>query len=128
MPALAAVPASSKHAIAKDVTGKFLKIFIVPPGFFSTLSFCTRYGSVTDRMFPENVPPEYVPEILSATPVPSKPALPGTETVKVCVSPAAMVPTVCGNGDPVAEPSVTEVSVTLVAGAPPVFVTVMLKV
>jgi hypothetical protein len=39
-----------------------------------------------------------------------------------------MVPPVCGNGDPVAEPSVAEVRVTLVAGKPPVFLTVTLKV
>ena len=79
-------------------------------------------------MLPENVPPVYVPETLSATAAPSKPALPGTETVKVNVPPAAMVPPACGNGDPVAEPSVAEVRVTLVAGEPPVFVTVMFKV
>ena len=79
-------------------------------------------------MLPENVPPVYVPETFSATAAPSKPALPGTETVKVYVPPAAIVPPVCGNGDPVAEPSVAEVRVTLFAGEPPLFVTVMLKV
>jgi hypothetical protein len=92
------------------------------------LRFSTRYGSITDRILAENVPPVYVPETFSATPAASKPALPGTETVKVCVPPAAMVPPVCGNGDPVAEPSVADVRVTLVAGEPPVFVTVMFKV
>jgi hypothetical protein len=79
-------------------------------------------------MLPENVPPVYVPETLSATAAPSAPALPGTESVKVCVPPAAIVPPACGNGDPVAEPSVAEVRVTLVAGAPPVFVTLTVKV
>jgi hypothetical protein len=91
------------------------------------LRFSTRYGNITDRRLAENVPPVYVPETLSATPAPSAPALPGTATVKVYVPPATIVPAACGNGDPVAEPSVAEVRVTLFAGEPPVFVTVMLK-
>ena len=48
--------------------------------------------------------------------------------MNVYAPPAAMVASVCGNGDPVAEPSVAEVTVTLFAGEPPLFVTVMLKV
>ena len=130
MSALAAVPANRKHAIARDITGKFLELFMISSRvlYSSTLRFGTPYGSVTERMFPENVPPVYVPATFSATAAPSVPALPGTATVKTKLPPAAMVPPDCGNGDPVAEPNVAEVRVTLVAGEPPVFFTVMVKV
>jgi len=61
------------------------------------LKLYRAYGSVTERILAENEPPVYVPESFSATPAPSRPALPGTETVKVAVPPAAIVPHVCGS-------------------------------
>ena len=55
---------------------------------------------------------------------PSLPALDGKVTVTLAELPAAIVPMVIGNGVPVAEPSVAEVSCTLVADALPLLVTV----
>jgi hypothetical protein len=90
------------------------------------LRFIRNYGRVTARTLPVKVPPVYVPVYFSATAAPSAPTLPGKFTVKVPDAPAAIVPTLCGNGDPEAEPSVAVTKVTLDAGLLPMFLMVMI--
>jgi len=80
-----------------------------------TLRFIRNYGRVTARTLPVKVPPVYVPVYFSA--MRRRPAdAPRKFTVKVPDAPAAIVPTLCGNGDPEAEPSVAVTKVTLDAG------------
>ena len=95
------------------------------------ISFFSAYGSVTERMLPENEPPVTVPEYFSATPAPFAPALPGTETVKVFEAPAASTPVpprLCGTGAPEAEPRVAEFRVMPFTVLVPLFFTVIVNV
>ena len=70
----------------------------------------------------------YVPEYFSATLALSKPALPGTATVKVADPLTGTVPHVCGNGVPEVVPSVAVFMVRLGMAAVPVLLTVMVNV
>ena len=85
------------------------------------------YGS-TARMLAVKLASVDIPAYFSTTPAPLAPALPGKLTVKVPDPPAAIVPQVCGNGDPVAVPSVAVVRVTLDAGPAPELWSVMVNV
>ena len=130
--ALAAAPAITRPTNARDYLSKLPNffIFLFPTRFPSLwLKFFPPYGSVTERILAENVPPVQVPEIFSATPAPSRPTLPGgKDTVKVAVPPAAMIPPGCGNGVPEVVPNVAAFRTTFDAGPVPVFLTVMAKV
>lgn len=75
-------------------------------------------------MLPANVPPVYVPVYFSMTVAPDVPALDENVMVAVAEPPfAAIVPNVCGNGDPLALPRVAVVNCTLLAAPVPLLVT-----
>lgn len=85
-----------------------------------------RYGNSCDRTLPVKEPPVHLPEYLSSTCAPSAPALPGNWTMKVPDAPAARDPSVCGSGDPEAEPSMAAPRVTPLTVFAPEFLTVIM--
>lgn len=72
-------------------------------------------------------PPPNVPLVANTTCVPAAPGF-ANVNVTVRVSLTASVPKFCGNGVPGMPPKVTSVKVTFVAGAVPLFCTVIVKV
>ena len=74
-------------------------------------------------MVPVKEPPVYVPPAVSVE------VAPGVEFVKstmaLAESPGARLPKLCGNGEPLVDPSLAVVSDTLLAGREPMFCTVI---